>query len=98
MENKCVRCGNPIDRISGAFCTECLREHNKETRELKQKYKKKGLCANCGKTADSPHILCKECREIHKKSNRIYRNGFDPLDLQSDLKELRRKLKNENNR
>jgi len=95
-ERLCIMCQKPMDRISGIYCKECLKIHNDETRELKRKYREQGLCPNCGKKPMSGHVRCKRCQEVLDRAVRIYQNGFDPIELELDLKKLKKALENEN--
>lgn len=94
----CSICGEEMDRFSGVFCKSCLKQHNKETRELKRKYKEQGLCPNCGKKPMPGHNKCEHCVQVHKKTSRTYLTGYNPKDLELDLLKLKEEIKNENNR
>lgn len=60
----CKKC-KKNERVTLAFCQKCREEHNKQTRELKRKYRKEKKCCMCGKS--SSKRLCFNCLQLQYK-------------------------------
>lgn len=50
------------------MCQDCRIKHNRQTKTLKQKYKKESLCVDCG-ALTSAGTRCLHCIELHREQN-----------------------------
>jgi hypothetical protein len=64
----CKKCKiNP--RVTISMCQLCREKHNNRTRLLKQSYKNKNLCVDCGATSMLNNIRCLRCNDAHNEQN-----------------------------
>lgn len=59
--NLCLTCGKELDR-EGAYCSECLKRHNRENSDRRKWYQQSGICPRCCKNRlYGDEKVCLEC-------------------------------------
>ena len=63
-------CPRPHEE-GGKYCRKCLESNVKSSKRLKDKYRLKGLCSNCGHVREMEcFLLCERCRLYRTKKEK----------------------------